>query len=127
MTEKEISDKIGAMHLRFKDDEKNYAKLFNLLEEYHQLSDHYGLAVKAALEDGLKNYERYMDLEREISPRSIIIEKKSDSETKKIKKSDAEGYYRVVFILDDGSREVVHFGRKQSHLLYILILLCQMK
>lgn len=127
MTEKEISDKIGAMHLRFKDDEKNYAKLFNLLEEYHQLSDHYGLAVKAALEDGLKNYERYMDLEREISPRSIIIEKKSYSETKKIKKSDAEGYYRVVFILDDGSREVVHFGRKQSHLLYILILLCQMK
>ena len=62
MTEKEISDKIGAMHLRFKDDEKNYAKLFNLLEEYHQLSDHYGLAVKTALEDGLKNYERYMDL-----------------------------------------------------------------
>ena len=29
--------------------------------------------------------------------------------------------------MDDGSRHVVHFGRKQTHLLYILFLLCSQK
>jgi hypothetical protein len=30
-------------------------------------------------------------------------------------------------VLDDDSRHVIHFGRKQSHLLYILFLLCSRK
>ena len=127
MTVKEIYDKIGAMHLRFQDDEDNYVQLVNLLMEYQEQSDQYGQMVSAALRDGLKNYERYLKLDSALSPRSIIIEKKGDPATKKVKKSDAEGYYRVAFIMDDGSRQVVHFGRKQSHLLYILFLLCSQK
>ena len=127
MTVKEIYDKIGAMHLRFQDEEDNYVQLMNLLMEYQEHSDQYGLMVSAALKDGLKNYERYLKLDSALSPRSIIIEKKGDPATKKVKKSDAEGYYRVAFIMDDGSRQVVHFGRKQSHLLYILFLLCSQK
>ena len=127
MTVKEIHDKIGAMHLRFMDEEEKYVKLLNLLAEYADLSDNCGLAVTSALRNGLKNYERYLKMESALSPRSIIIEKKGDPATKHVKKSDAEGYYRVVFIMDDGSRQVVHFGRKQSHLLYILFLLCSKK
>ena len=127
MTEKEIHDKIGAMHLRFLDEEDKYVKLLNLLEDYKDVSDDYGYSVVSALKDGLKNHERYLELENALSPRSIVIEKKGDPETKKIKKSDAEGYYRVVFIMDDGSRHIVHFGRKQTHLLYILFLLCSKK
>ena len=57
MTEKEIKDKVGALHQRLLDDEENYVKLINLLEEYQELSDQYGLMVSAALKDGLKNYE----------------------------------------------------------------------
>ena len=103
MTVKEIYDKIGAMHLRFQDEEDNYVQLMNLLMEYQEHSDQYGLMVSAALKDGLKNYERYLKLDSALSPRSIIIEKKGDPATKKVKKSDAEGYYRVAFIMDDGS------------------------
>lgn len=127
MTEKEIKDKVGALHQRLLDDEENYVKLINLLEEYQELSDQYGLMVSAALKDGLKNYEHYLKLESALSPRSIIIEKKGDPATKRVKKSDAEGYYRIAFIMDDGSRQVVHFGRKQTHALYILFLLCSQK
>ena len=127
MTDKEIKDKIGALHQRLLDDEENYVKLLNLLEEYQELSEHYGLAVTSAMRDGLKNYEHYLKLESALSPRSIIIEKKGDPATKKVKKSDAEGYYRLAFIMDDGSRQVVHFGRKQTHVLYILFLLCSQK
>ena len=111
MTDKEIKDKIGALHQRLLDDEENYVKLLNLLEEYQELSEHYGLAVTSSMRDGLKNYEHYLKLESALSPRSIIIEKKGDPATKKVKKSDAEGYYRLAFIMDDGSRQVVHFGR----------------
>lgn len=103
MTVKEIYDKIGAMHLRFQDEEDNYVQLMNLLMEYQEHSDQYGLMASAALKDGLKNYERYLKLDSALSPRSIIIEKKGDPATKKVKKSDAEGYYRVAFIMDDGS------------------------
>jgi len=39
MTVKEIYDKIGAMHLRFQDDEDNYVQLVNLLMEYQEQSD----------------------------------------------------------------------------------------
>ena len=127
MTEKEIHDKIGAMHLRFLDQEDEYVKLLNLLADYNDISDDNGQTVISALRDGLKDYERYQKLDMALSPRSIIIEKKGDPSAKKVKKGDAEGYYRVVLILDDGSRHVVHFGRKQTHLLYILFLLCSKK
>lgn len=127
MTVKEIYDKIGAMHLRFQDEEDNYVQLMNLLMEYQEQSDQYGLMVSAALKDGLKNYERYLKLDSALSPRSIIIEEKSDTEIKNITKADAEGRFRIVFVMDDESRQVVHFGRKQSHLLYILLLLCSQK
>ena len=127
MTEKEIQDKIGAMHQRFLDQDDKYVQLLNLLAEYSDLSDDNGHAVISALRDGLKDYERYLRLDSALSPRSIVIEKKGDPETKKVKKSDAEGYYRVALIMDDGSRHVVHFGRKQTHLLYILFLLCSQK
>ena len=127
MTDKEIHDKIGAMHQRFLDQEDKYVDLLNLLAEYGDVKDYDGHTVVSALKSGLKDYERYLKLENALSPRSIIIEKKGDPATKKIKKSDAEGYYRVVFIMDDGSRHIVHFGRKQTHLLYILFLLCSQK
>ena len=127
MTEKEIQDKIGAMHQRFLDDVDKYAELLNLLAEYSDMSGYNGHTVVSALRDGLKDYERYLKLDSALSPRSIVIEKKGDPATKKVKKSDAEGYYRVAFIMDDGSRHVVHFGRKQTHLLYILFLLCSQK
>ena len=127
MTEKEIRDKIGAMHQRFLDQEERYVELLNLLAEYSDMSGYNGHTVVLALRNGLKDYERYLQLDSALSPRSIIIEKKGDSENQKVKKSDAEGYYRVVFITDDGSQHVVHFGRKQTHLLYILFLLCSQK
>ena len=127
MTEKEIHDKIGAMHQRFLDQEERYVELLNLLAEYSDMSGYNGHTVVSALRNGLKDYERYLQLDSALSPRSIIIEKKGDSENQKVKKSDAEGYYRVVFITDDGSQHVVHFGRKQTHLLYILFLLCSQK
>ena len=127
MTEKEIQDKIGAMHQRFLDDVDKYSELLNLLAEYSDMSGYNGHTVVSALRDGLKDYERYLKLDSALSPRSIVIEKKGDPATKKVKKSDAEGYYRVAFIMDDGSRHVVHFGRKQTHLLYILFLLCSQK
>ena len=127
MTEKEIHDKIGAMHQRFLDHEEQYVELLNLLAEYSDMTGYNGHTVVSALRSGLKDYERYLKLDNALSPRSIIIEKKGDPATKRVKKSDAEGYYRVVFIMDDGSRHVVHFGRKQTHLLYILFLLCSQK
>ena len=127
MIEKEIQDKIGAMHQRFLDDVDKYSELLNLLAEYSDMSGYNGHTVVSALRDGLKDYERYLKLDSALSPRSIVIEKKGDPATKKVKKSDAEGYYRVAFIMDDGSRHVVHFGRKQTHLLYILFLLCSQK
>ena len=127
MTDKEIKDKIGAMHLRFLDEEDKYVNLLNLLAEYSDVTGYNGHTVVSALKSGLKDYERYLKLDSALSPRSIIIEKKGDPVTKKIKKTDAEGYYRVVIIMDDGSRNVVHFGRKQTHLLYIMFLLCSQK
>ncbi len=127
MTNKEIHDKVGAMHQRFLDQEDKYVELLNLLAEYSDMTNYNGHTVVSALKSGLKDYERYLELDGALSPRSIIIESKGDPATKKVKKADSEGYYRVAFIMDDGSRHVVHFGRKQTHLLYILFLLCSHK
>ena len=127
MTIKDLEDKIGAMHFRFLDDQKHYAEFVNLLVNYAESSDNYGHAVTSALRDGLDNYERYLKMESALSPRSIVIEKRKDTEDKRISKADAEGCYSLFFILDDESKLTIHFDRKQSHLLYILILLCSQK
>ena len=124
MTDKEIHDKLGALHLRLLDDEDNYFKMYNLLEEYRERGGNFGQSVNKALKDGLQNYERYLKIDNSLSPRSILVERKEDPD---IKDNNAEGNYRIVFVMDDSSRHVVHFGRKQSHLLYILFLLCSRK
>lgn len=127
MTDKEFRDKIGAMHFRFLDDQKHYAEFVNLLMEYSESSDNYGHDVTSALSDGLKNYERYLNVEEALTIRSVVIEKRRVAKGMKISKADTEGCYRLYFILDDESRVKMRFDRKQSNLLYILILLCSWK
>lgn len=125
MTKKDIADKVGAMHFRFLDDEENYDVLLGLLNDYSDRYDQYGVAVTAALEDGLQNLERYINLENALSPRSIIVEKQEHPQ--EMDSRDTEGAYRVVFVMDDESRHFVHFNRKQDQLLFLLILLCSQK
>lgn len=127
MTKEELQNKIGAMHFRFLDDQKHYAEFVNLLMDYQEQSDNYGQAVVSALRDGIDNIERYMNMESALSPRSIIIERRKVAKGMKISKADAEGCYRLSFILDDGSKLKMRFDRKQSHLLYILTLLLSLK
>ena len=122
MTEKEIRDKLGAMHFRMLDDPENYAEICELLFEY-LINGDYGNDVINALEDGLQNYERYLEIDNALSPRSIIISKKS----KQPSKADAEGCYQVAFVLDNGTTLHPKFKRKQSQLLYILMLLFSQK
>ena len=122
MTEKEIRDKIGAMHFRLLDDPDNYTGIYFLLIEYEIWGD-YGHDVIHALENGLQNYERYLAIDNALSPRSIIISKKSETPSK----VDAEGCYHVTFVLDDGTILKPDFDRKQSQLLYMLMLLCSQK
>lgn len=125
MTEQELQNKIGAMHLRFFDDQEHYEEFVNLLMCYSESSDNYGQTVTAALRDGLTNSERYFRMESAISPRSIVIEKKNKDLN--VSKADIEGSYSLYFILDDERKLKMHFDRKLSHLLYILILLCSLK
>lgn len=113
------------MHFRFLDDKESYDTLLELLDDYSDCYDQYGKAVKAALEDGLQNMERYIKLENALSPRSIIIEKQEHSQWKD--RRDTEGAYHVVFVMDDESRHVIHFKRKQDQLLYMLMLLSSQK
>ena len=127
MTERELQNKIGAMHLRFLDDQEHYAEFVNLLMYYAESSDNYGQAVTSALRDGLANSERYLKMESALSPRSIVIEKRKVAKGLNISKADVEGNYCVYFILDDERKIKMRFDRKQSHLLYILILLCSLK
>ena len=127
MTEKELRNKIGAMHLRLLDDEENYLEFLKLLEDYSELSDNYGSDVITALRDGLTDSERYLQMESAISPRSVVIEKRDVADGENISKADTEGRYSVYFILDDDRKVKMRFKRKQSHLLYILILLCYLK
>ena len=97
--------------------------MYNLLIDYSECCKNFGQSVNKALREGLQNHERYLKLDNALSPRSIIVEKKEGTD----KASKSEGNYQIVFVLDDDSRHVIHFGRKQSHLLYILFLLCSRK
>ena len=96
MTEQELQNKIGAMHLRFLDDQKHYAEFVNLLMDYSESSDNYGQAVTSALRDGLANSEHYLRMESALSPRSIVIEKRKVAKGMNISKADVEGCYRVM-------------------------------
>lgn len=122
---KKIEDQVGAMYLRFMDDKDSFDVLLGLLKNYSDQYDSYGQFVTSALADGLKNIERYINLENALSPRSIIIEKQENS--RKIDSRDTEGAYHVVFVMDDESMHVVHFKRKQDQLLYMLMLLFSQK
>ena len=127
MTDKEITDKIGAMHLRFLDYVENYKNLLFLLIDYDRHSSQFGQNVIGAMQKGLKNFERYANIDKELSQRSIVIEKRDTAQSEEIKKNDAKGLYHVSLILDDGSKLKLDPQRKQSHLLYILMLLCSQK
>ena len=118
-----IKQKAGALHERLLDDVEQYQKMLALLGYYEEKNRHYTADVMAALEDGLKSYERYRQLDNALSPRCIKIEKRIIPEGKKLRVNDTEGAYHVVFLFDDGKEAVVHFDRKQDQLLYILMLL----
>lgn len=118
-----IEQKAGALHERLLDDVEQYQKMLALLGYYEEKNRHYTADVMAALEDGLKSYERYRQLDNALSPRCIKIEKRIIPEGEKLRVNDTEGAYHVVFSFDDGKEAVVHFDRKQDQLLYILMLL----
>ena len=126
MTQKELENKLGAMHLRFLDHEKNYAQLLKELNDYADLVEDYGSAVTSALAESLNNYERFMNLDNALSPRCIVIEKRKFEKGKRLS-ADNEGLYHVVLYLDDETRHDVKFSRKQEQLLYITTLLSSFK
>lgn len=119
--------KVGAMHLRFMDDEEQYSKFLANLMYYNEDNDHYTEDVMTALEDGLENYCRYKKFDNALSPRFIRIEKRIFDEEQELKANDTEGAYHVIFHFDDEKEEIVHFKRKQDQLLYMLILLTSVK
>ena len=120
--EKEIQDKIGAMHERFLDDKETYANFINLMLDYSEHPKHYGQQVINALQNGLNNHERYLNIENALSPRMIMIEKSDFDKTQR-----AKGCYRVYFVMDDESVYELDSEREACHLLYILMLLCSEK
>ena len=61
--------KTGALHLRLRDDEDQYINMLNILSDYREDNEHYTTDVLNALEDGLENYNRYLRLDNELSPR----------------------------------------------------------
>ena len=125
--EKDTMLKVGAMHLRFMDDEEQYSKFLANLMYYNEDNDHYTEDVLEALEDGLENYSRYQKFDNALSPRFIRIEKRIFAEEQELKANDTEGAYHVIFHFDDEKEEIVHFKRKQDQLLYMLILLTSVK
>lgn len=127
MTEKELTDKLGTMHLIFLDDSRHYGEFVSLLMDYEEAFENYGVSVIKALNDGLENAERYLNMESALSPRSIIIEKRTVAKGMTISKADAEGCYRIWFVMDDESKIKVRFDRKLSQVLYILVLMFYQK
>lgn len=127
MTDKELNDKLGAMHLRLLDDSKSYGVFVSLLMDYAETFEDYGSAVIKALREGLENAERYLNMESALSPRAIMIEKRQVAKGLSISKADAEGFYRISFLTDDERKIKIRFDRKQSQLLYILFLMCYQK
>ena len=63
--------KTGALHLRLMDDEVQYTNMLDILSDYWEDNEHYTTDVLNALEDGLENYNHYLQLDNELSPRFI--------------------------------------------------------
>ena len=122
---KEIQDKVGALHLRLMDDEANYHDIVGHMAYYHKDNANYSEDLLNALRDGLKNQERYMNLQNALSPRCIKIVKRPEGE--KYTAADTEGAYHVVFHFDDDSETIVHFSRKSEQLLYMLMVMTSFK
>ena len=119
---KDTELKTGALHLRLMDDEE-LAHLIN----YNKGNVHYAHDVLMALEEGLENTRRYQKLDNALSPRFIKIEKRVFGHGEKLAVNDTEGDYNVLFHFDDDTEEAIHFNRKQSKLLFLLILFSSMK
>lgn len=117
----------GALHLRLMDDEKQYGKLLAHLIYYNKDNEHYTKDVLTALEDGLENFYRYLKLDNALYPRYIKIEKRVFDNGETLAVNDAEGNYRILFYFDDDEEMTIHFSRKQSKLLYLLILFSSLK
>ena len=115
--------KLGALHLRLLDHEKQYQTMLEHLLRYASNNEHMAGDVIGALEDGLTNHERAASIENALSSRFIRIEHRDGP----VADTETEGHYRVVLGFDDGSEEAVHFDQKQDQLLYILMALCSMK
>ena len=124
---KDTELKTGALHLRLMDDEEQYAKLLAHLINFNKDNEHYTEDVLTALEDGLKNYKRYQELDNALSPRLIKIEKRVFDNGESLAANDTDGGYQILFHFDDDTEEPVHFGRKQSKLLFLLILFSSLK
>ena len=123
----ETMHKTGALHLRLMDDEDQYINMLNILSDYWEDNEHYTTDVLNALEDGLENYNRYLRLDNELSPRFIKIEKRVTDPCPSVNANDTEGAYHVLFHFDDDKEQKVHFDRRQDKLLYVLILLSSLK
>lgn len=123
MTEKEIHDKVGALHLRLMDDEPNYLEILGHMTYYQKENEHYTEDVLTALTDGLNNYEQYLELENALSPRCIRIIKREQPKGGKLSAVDTEGAYQVVLHFNDDTETVVHFSRKSEQLLYMLMVM----
>jgi hypothetical protein len=119
---KDTELKTGALHLRLMDDEEQYSKFLAHLIYYNKDNESYTQDVLTALENGLKNFKRYQKLDNALSTRLIKIEKRVFGNGEKLAANDTEGAYQVLFHFDDDTEEVIHFGRKRSKLLFLLIL-----
>lgn len=124
---KDTELKTGALHLRLMDDEEQYSKFLAHLIYYNKDNESYTQDVLTALENGLKNFKRYQKLDNALSTRLIKIEKRVFGNGEKLAANDTEGAYQVLFHFDDDTEEVIHFGRKQSKLLFLLILFSSLK
>lgn len=124
---KDTKFKTGALHLRLMDDEDQYSKFLAHLIYYNKDNIHYTEDVLIALEDGLENFKRYQKLNNALSPRFIKIEKRVYGKSEKLAANDTDGDYHILFHYDDDTEEIVRFGRKQSKLLFLLIMLSSLK
>ena len=124
---KDTELKTGALHLRLMDNEEQYSDMLAYLLYYYKDNEHYTEDVLTALEDGLESFSRFQKLDNALSPRFIKIEKRVFGNGKKLAVNDTEGAYQILFHFDDDTEEYVHFSRKQSKLLFLLMLFSSLK
>ena len=124
---KDTELKTGALHLRLMDNVEQYGDMLAYLLYYYKDNEHYTEDVLTALEDGLESFSRFQKLDNALSPRFIKIEKRVFGNGKKLAVNDTEGAYQILFHFDDDTEEYVHFSRKQSKLLFLLMLFSSLK